>query len=76
MGLIFKTKRTINFVNSCYKREPRLETFCIANSDPVPAEAAVGAEDLVLGVRTGEARDHHRAGSSCFELLVLAWAVA
>lgn len=65
MDLIFKTKCTTNFANSCYKREPRLETFRIRNSDRVPAKAVVGAEDFVLGVRTGEAHDHHRAINSC-----------
>lgn len=32
MDLIFKTKRTINLANSCYRREPRLETFRLRNS--------------------------------------------
>lgn len=65
MDLIFKTKHTTDFVNSCYKRGPRLETFRICNSDRVPAKAAVAAEDFVPGVCPGEARDHHRAIIGC-----------
>lgn len=33
VDLIFKTKHTTNLADSCYKREPRLEAFCIHNSE-------------------------------------------
>lgn len=59
INLVFKTKRTINFVNSCSRREPRLETFGVQSSDHVPAGAAVGAHDFVPGICTGEACPHH-----------------
>lgn len=65
MDLIFKTKHITDFVNSCYRRGPRLETFPICNSDHVPAKAAVGAEDFVPGVCAGEAHDRRRAINSC-----------
>lgn len=65
MDLIFKTKCTTDFANSCYKREPRLETFRIHNSDPVSTKAVVSTEDFVLEVRPGEARDRCSAINSC-----------
>lgn len=65
MDLIFKTKRTINLANSCYRREPRLETFRLRNSDCVSTKAAVGAEGSILQGCTAESRDHCRAVNGC-----------